>query len=86
MHVPIDDMKTLGALVRATRKQQGLRMDDLAGMAGVGHVFVRDLERGKPTIQLGRVLRVLAELGVVMSLDVPGERSDLRGRKADSDS
>jgi len=45
-------------LMRATRKQQKVRIDDVAGSAGVGPVFVREVERGKETVQLGRVLQV----------------------------
>lgn len=61
----------LGLLVRATRRTQKLRLDDAAGTAGVGHVFVRDVERGKPTVQLGRVLKLLAELGIELKVEVP---------------
>ena len=32
--------------------------------AGVGPVFVREVERGKETVQLGRVLKLLSELGI----------------------
>jgi hypothetical protein len=48
-----------------------LRIDDTAGTAGVGHVFVRDVEHGKPTVQLGRVMRLLAELGIELKAAVP---------------
>lgn len=58
-------------LVRAVRKSQSLRQDDLAGSAGVGHVFVRDAERGKDTIEFGRFLRLLDELGIRVEFDVP---------------
>jgi len=46
-------------------------MDDLAGSSGVGPVFVREVERGKETVQLGRVLNLLAELGIELRADVP---------------
>jgi transcriptional regulator with XRE-family HTH domain len=71
MLIDIVDVRDLGLVTRATRKLQKLRLDDAAGSAGVGHVFVRDLERGKPTVQLGRVLRVLAELGIALKADMP---------------
>jgi transcriptional regulator with XRE-family HTH domain len=60
----------LGLLMRATRKQQKVRIDDVAGSAGVGPVFVREVERGKETVQLGRVLQVLRELGIELKADV----------------
>lgn len=70
MLVPIHSAKELGLLVRATRRTQKLRIDDTAGTAGVGHVFVRDVERGKPTVQLGRVMQLLAELGIQLKAEV----------------
>lgn len=71
MRIPITNVQAAGMLVRAVRKSQSLRMDDLAGSAGVGHVFVRDAERGKETIEFGRFLRLLDELGIRMEFDVP---------------
>lgn len=71
MHVPLDDPKALGHLVRQIRKGQRLRQDDLAGMAGTSHVFVRDVERGKATIQVGKLLDVLRELGIHLIADIP---------------
>lgn len=73
MLVNIMSPQQLGLLIRATRKNQGLRMDDVAGSAGVGPVFVREVERGKPTVQLGRVMQLLAELGMELRVDVPDE-------------
>lgn len=73
MQLPIRSVSDLGLAVRAVRKQQGLRQDDTAGGAGVGHVFLRDVERGKETVQLGLVLKVLDELGIQLSIDIPGE-------------
>lgn len=36
-------------------------------------MFLRDVERGKPTAQIGRILRVLDELGIKIYLDIPEE-------------
>lgn len=71
MKVKVSNVKQAGLLLRAVRKSQSLRQDDLAGSAGVGHVFVRDAERGKETIEFGRFIRLLDELGIRMEFDVP---------------
>jgi transcriptional regulator with XRE-family HTH domain len=71
MLIAIHSPEQLGLLIRATRRTQKLRIDDTAGIAGVGHVFVRDVERGKPTVQLGRVMQLLAELGIELKAEVP---------------
>ena len=49
--------------MRAERKALGLSQADLSLAAGVGLRFVVELEAGKPTVQLMRVLRVIAPLG-----------------------
>ncbi|HWB75480.1 MAG TPA: type II toxin-antitoxin system Y4mF family antitoxin [Nannocystaceae bacterium] len=54
----------LGALVRARRRALGATQIELAALADVGARFVVELERGKPTLELGRVMRVLAQLGL----------------------
>lgn len=42
-----------------------------AATAGLGERFVREVEGGKNTAQVGRVLSQLSELGVFVWLDVP---------------
>ncbi|PJM70877.1 helix-turn-helix domain-containing protein [Achromobacter ruhlandii] len=54
----------LGELVKEVRRAQGLLQTDLAGLSGTGNRFVVDLERGKPTLQLQKVLDMLDLLGM----------------------
>ncbi len=37
---------------------------DLAGASGLGVRFIGDLERGKPTCEIGKTLQVLTMLGI----------------------
>lgn len=60
----IRDSEELGRLVRQMRTEQGLLQIDLAGLAGTGNRFIVDLERGKPTLQLQKVLDVLDLMGL----------------------
>jgi len=71
MLIPITTVAELGMLVRATRHAQGLRLDDAAGSAGVGPVFAGEFERGKESVQLGLVLKLLDEVGLQLKVDVP---------------
>jgi transcriptional regulator with XRE-family HTH domain len=64
-------VKELGLVIRAARRSSKVRLDDLAAMAGVSKQFVSDVERGKSTVQLGLVLKLLAELGIPLTLDIP---------------
>ena len=66
--VPIRDARQLGAVVRAVRKAQSLRQDEVGRFS---HSFIGDLEDGKPTAQLGKVIEVLCELGVKLRLELP---------------
>lgn len=63
-HLPLDSTAQLGALVRSVRKEQGLTQLDVAGLAGMSNRFVIDLERGKTTLQMQKVLDVLSLLGL----------------------
>jgi len=54
----------VGTLVRAYRKQSMLSQLDLAGLGNTGNRFIVDLESGKPTIQLQKVLDLLDLLGL----------------------
>jgi len=69
MHVqrsPLTSAADIGRLVRETRKRQGLTQTDLAVASGTGVRFVVDVEKGKETAHLGKVLRVLKMLGLVL--------------------
>jgi len=60
----IKDSKGLGRVIRDQRKTTGLTQLDAAGLCGVGERFLSELERGKPTVELGKVLQVLNRLGL----------------------
>jgi y4mF family transcriptional regulator len=59
----------IGEAVRAQRKALALTQIEAAGLCGVGERFLRELELGKPTVQLGKVLQVLSGLGMSLSLE-----------------
>lgn len=69
--IPIHNAADIGTLARQLRKRQGIRQDDMAAIIEASHVFLRDVELGKGTVQLGKVLRLLDELGVRVHLEVP---------------
>ncbi len=58
----------LAESVRAARREFKLRQDEVADTAGVSLSFVRDLEAGKPTLRLDRVLEVLDVLGMTLAI------------------
>lgn len=65
----------LGAAIRARRLDLGVTQKDLALACGTGLRFIGDLERGKPTCQVGRMLQVLQALG--LRLEIAGTEGSL---------
>jgi y4mF family transcriptional regulator len=65
----IKDTKNLGKAIRHHRKSIGLSQINTAGLCGVGERFLSELERGKPTVELGKVFQVLNRLGLRIVLD-----------------
>ena len=53
----------LSATLKTLRKEYGLTQEDLALKCGVGLNFVRQLEQGKPTLRMDKVILVLAMFG-----------------------
>lgn len=54
---------TISEHIKTRRKQHSLTQVELAERAGVGLRFVRELERGKSTVQLDKVNMVLKLFG-----------------------
>jgi y4mF family transcriptional regulator len=59
---PVD----LGRLVRRVRKRRDFSQQAFADLAGVGRRFLSELENGKPTLELGKVLKVADAAGIAL--------------------
>ena len=62
-------VKEIGEIVRKSRKEQDLTQPQLAMACGTGVRFIVDLEAGKETCQIGKVLNVIQMLGLKVSVD-----------------
>lgn len=60
--------ETIGTVIRSVRKKLGITQRDLALTANTGLRFIIELEKGKPTCQMGKVLQVLQVLGIQLNL------------------
>ena len=63
--------KSIGQLIRQVRKEMGATQKDLALTSGTGLRFIIELEQGKPTCQIAKVLTVLNTLGIKVILTPP---------------
>lgn len=68
----IQSAASFGAAIRHYRIQAGLTQAELADRSGISRGYLSNLEGGGQTEQLRRILAVLAELGIVASLERTG--------------
>lgn len=64
----IQDAQNLGQAVRQQRRRLKVTQKDLAMTSGTGLRFIIDLEKGKPTCQLGKALEVVRALGLHLEI------------------
>ena len=64
----IQNSKQLGAAIRARRKKLKVTQKNLAMTCGTGLRFIVDLEKGKATCQIGKILQVLNALGMKVTI------------------
>lgn len=73
----ISDLEHLGSLIRQVRKAQGITQEELSALAGVGPRLIGEIERGKPTAEIGKVFQLLGSLGLDLVIQ-PHTTRDLR--------
>ena len=64
----IDKAKNLGMIIKKYRKRFNLSQTELADLAGVSLNYVSQLEKGKPKLQLDKLLDILQALGLELTL------------------
>lgn len=69
----VRNARDIGSLVSTERKRQGLTQADLAGLSGVGVTFLSQLENGKGTAEIDKVLAVVTTLGIDLVARKRGE-------------
>ncbi len=70
----------LGTAIRTRRKQLKITQKELAMTCGTGLRFIVDLEKGKPTCQIGKTLQVLNALGLAIETTILG-REEAGGKR-----
>ncbi len=62
----------LGKVIRTFRKNKNLTLEKVSGLSNLGMRFLSELERGKETAELGKVLEVLNKLGLEVLIQPRG--------------
>jgi HTH-type transcriptional regulator / antitoxin HipB len=73
----VRSVRDVAAAVRGRRQDAGLSQAQLAARAGVSRKWIYEFEGGKPTAELGFVLRVLDAVGLQLEVQ-PGIRRPSR--------
>lgn len=61
----------ISSILKFHRKRSGLTQSRLAELAGTGKTVVFDLEKGKQTIQLDTLLKILKALNITARFESP---------------
>lgn len=69
----ITDTISLGALIRKRRKELGYTQMFISDFTGFSMSFISDLERGKPTAEIGKTLYLISILGLDVEISARGE-------------
>ena len=70
-HEQLYNAADVGKLILAERKRQKLSQLQLAGLANTGIRLISDVENGKGTVQLQKLLAVISALGLCMFVYSP---------------
>lgn len=68
----IIDSKSLGQVIRARRKELNYTQAYLAEFTGLSVTFISDLERGKPTAEIEKTIRLINILGMDLLVERRG--------------
>jgi y4mF family transcriptional regulator len=60
--------KQISKIVVFHRKKSGLTQKQLADIAGVGKTAIFDVEKGKETVRLNTLLKILSALNIKLNL------------------
>ncbi len=65
----VKSVEEIGELVKKERKKAGLKQADCAALCGVGVRFLSELENGKSTLEIDKVLKVARLLGFEFKME-----------------
>jgi len=66
-------MNDIARIIHEHRKAAGLTQKELADLAGIGKATVFDIEKGKETVRMINLLKVLEVLNLTLKLESPLE-------------
>lgn len=71
MNIKIQNIKQLGVIAKHVRKEQSLDQESTGLLSGNGLTFISQFENGKESVEIGRVFKVLEQLGIEVEVNLP---------------
>lgn len=68
----VHKIEDISSLIKKRRKDLNLTQAECATFCGVGLRFFSELENGKPSLHLGKVLQVLQTFGLKVNISASG--------------
>lgn len=68
--------RELGQIIRTFRKDHHLTLEKVSGLSNLSMRFLSELERGKETAEIGKVLDILNKLGLEVIVQPRGTFED----------
>lgn len=84
MGILVQSPVALGRAIRDARRRKGLTQRQVADLAGIGQPTVSNAERGVTHVSLSTLVRILATLGLEMTLQERGVADPLDPWQKDS--
>ena len=72
----VNSIKDLAELVKAKRKEEGMTQREVAGYCNCGVRFISDLENGKPTMQIDKVIHICKMFDIELFAEFKGSHND----------
>ncbi len=69
--IRIDNIDEIGKIINFHRKQAGLTRLALSEISGTGKTSVYDIEKGKDSIQINTIMKIMKALNISMVLTSP---------------
>ena len=69
-NMKITDSEGLGNIIRNRRKELKYTQAFLSEYTGLSVSFISDVERGKPTVEIGKVIQLISILGLDINIYV----------------
>ncbi len=73
--IRIINSQQIGQLIRLSRKEQGIDQASLASICGFSERPLKAIEKGKGTLSIDKVLKILDELGIKLHVEPPNSLS-----------